>query len=151
MQKAGLDWFHAVFSRRAAPVRPESSGPAAIAALLVRAARANNDYDTLQIAEIDRVTAKRFGLGAWEQVALRREAEALDDTIGDTVHLTRRIKEVVALEDRPGLLRDLWAVILADGKRHDEEDGLMRLVSNLLGLSDRDSALARQAVQRQGS
>lgn len=132
------------------PVKADQPGDAnaPLAALLVRAARANSDYDPQQIAEIDRVTASRFGLSVWECIALRREAEALEETVGDTVHLTRRIKQAVALEDRPALLRDLWSVILADGKRHDEEDGLMRLVSSLLGLSDRDSAFARQEVQQ---
>ncbi len=149
MQQNAFDWMQSLFGRRPPAEQPEISGRAALTALLVRAARANSDYDPRQVAEIDQVTARRFGLSVWEQAALRREAEALDDSTGDTVHLTRRIKEVVALEDRPALLRDLWSVILADGKRHDEEDGLMRLVSNLLGLSDRDSALARQAVQRQ--
>lgn len=148
MQRTGLDWIHAVFSRRATPARPEPSGPVAIAALLVRAARSNSDYDAKQVAEIDRITGARFGLGIWEQVALRKDAEALESIIGDTVHLTRRIKEAVPLEERPALLADLWRVILADGARDHEEDGLMRLVSNLLGLSDRDSAFARQEVLR---
>ncbi len=147
MQQNAFDWMQSLFGRRPPPDRPAITGRLAIAALLVRAARANGDYDPRQKAGIDRVSATRFAVGAWEQVALRREAEALEATIGDTVHLTRRIKDVVALEDRPALLRDLWSVILADGKRHYEEDGLMRLVSNLLGLTDRDSAFARQSVQ----
>jgi uncharacterized tellurite resistance protein B-like protein len=39
-------------------------------------------------------------------------------------------------------------VVLADGAREDEEDALLRLVSSLLGINDRDSALARQRVSR---
>jgi uncharacterized tellurite resistance protein B-like protein len=35
---------------------------------------------------------------------------------------------------------------LADGERTDDEDTVLRLVSHLLGVSDRDSALARQRV-----
>ena len=120
----------------------------ALIALLVRAARASDDYDPRQIAGIDAVIARRFGLGPFEGAALRRKAEAAEARIGDSVHLTRRIKDLVALEDRPAVLRDLWFVILADGQRHEAEDGMMRLVSNLLGLNDRDSALARQSVQR---
>ena len=127
------------------------SGETALVALLVRAARANDDYDKRQVAAIDAVVAQRFGLGPFEIAALRRKAEGLEAATGDTVHLTRAIKEVVALEDRPALLRDLWVVILADGKRHDAENGMMRLVSNLLGLNDRDSAFARQRAERDGS
>ncbi len=36
---------------------------------------------------------------------------------------------------------------MADGARADEEDALMRLISNLLGVNDRDSHLARQRAQ----
>jgi uncharacterized tellurite resistance protein B-like protein len=41
-------------------------------------------------------------------------------------------------------------VALADGVREPEEDALLRLVANLLGINDLDSALARQRVEKQG-
>jgi uncharacterized tellurite resistance protein B-like protein len=40
----------------------------------------------------------------------------------------------------------MWRVVLSDGTRDDDEESMMRLVSNLLGISDVDSALARQRV-----
>ena len=149
MPDKAISWMRGLFAPtpQAAPPRALSDAEALVA-LLVRAARASDDYDPRQIAKIDAVVARRFGLGPFECAALRGKAEAAEARIGDSVHLTRRIKDLVALEDRPALLRDLWAVILADGRRHEAEDGMMRLVSNLLGLNDRDSALARQAVQR---
>ena len=76
-------------------------------------------------------------------------AEGYETTAGDTVHLTRIIKDVVPLDDRSELLVQMWQIILSDDARHDEENGLMRLVSNLLGLADRDSALARQRAAAQ--
>jgi uncharacterized tellurite resistance protein B-like protein len=44
------------------------------------------------------------------------------------------------------VIEALWQVVLADGVREAEEDALLRLVSKLLGVNDRDSALARQRV-----
>jgi uncharacterized tellurite resistance protein B-like protein len=41
-------------------------------------------------------------------------------------------------------------VVLADGVRDPEEDSLLRLVSHMLGIEDRDSALARQRVEARG-
>jgi uncharacterized tellurite resistance protein B-like protein len=41
----------------------------------------------------------------------------------------------------------LWDVALADGIRDAQEEALIRLAANLLGVNDRDSALARQRVQ----
>jgi uncharacterized tellurite resistance protein B-like protein len=46
------------------------------------------------------------------------------------------------------VVRDLWAVVLADGTRDAEENSMMRLLANLLGVNDRDSALARQSVDK---
>jgi uncharacterized tellurite resistance protein B-like protein len=44
------------------------------------------------------------------------------------------------------ILQALWAVALADGNRDADEDALIRLVTRLLGISDKDSAIARQRV-----
>ena len=45
------------------------------------------------------------------------------------------------------MIEALWAVVLADGTRDDAENALLRLVANLLGINDRDSALARQRIE----
>lgn len=42
----------------------------------------------------------------------------------------------------------LWSVALADGERDAQEDRLMRMVATLLGLSDVESAQARQRAER---
>ena len=49
----------------------------AIAAYLVRVARSDGDYASVEIANIDRVLATRFALGDAEADALRKEGEAL--------------------------------------------------------------------------
>jgi len=54
----------------------------------------------------------------------------------------------VAYEDRRAVVEAAWSVVLADGQRADEEDALLRLVASLLGVSDMDSARARQKVAR---
>ena len=136
--------------RRIAGDRPAPLPPAdarlALAALLVRAARINGDYADSQIASIDAVLARRYGLDAAATATLRAEAEVLEGEAPDTVRFTRAIKAVTSWEDRVAELEMLWEVILADGRRDHEEAGFMRLVADLLGFSDRDSALARQRV-----
>ncbi|MEN9062266.1 TerB family tellurite resistance protein [Ponticoccus litoralis] len=118
----------------------------ALTALLVRVARADAHYDASEQARIDRIAANRFGLSPFEASKLRGKAEALEAEAPDTVRFTRAIKDAVPYEDRIGVIEALWQVVLADGQREAEEDALLRLVSNLLGVSDRDSALARQRV-----
>jgi len=118
----------------------------ALAALLVRVARADNDYAPEEKARIDRILAARFDLDGAASAALRAEAEALEAEAPDTVRFTRAIKDAVAYEDRLGVIEALWSVVLADGARDDHEDALLRMVANLLGVNDRDSNLARQRV-----
>ena len=116
----------------------------ALAALMVRVARADDDYDHDEAVRIERVLVQHFGLTHDEAVALRLEAETLEAEAPDTVRFTRALKETVALEDRAGLMAAMWAVALADGVRDADEEALLRLVANLLGLTDVESALARQ-------
>lgn len=122
----------------------------ALAALLVRIARSDGSYDRAEIDRIDRVLAARYGLGPFELASLRAEAERLEAEAPDTVRFTRAIKAAVPHEERAGIVEALWDIALADGARDHEEDAMMRLVAPMLGINDRDSALARQRASRKG-
>ncbi|MDO6798637.1 TerB family tellurite resistance protein [Shimia thalassica] len=118
----------------------------ALCALLVRIARADAHYSDAEAAQIDRVLVGRYGLSPFEATALRREGEEVEETAPDTVRFTRAIKDAVPHDERIGVIEALWQIVLADGARDAEEDSIVRLASNLLGINDRDSALARQRV-----
>ncbi|MEP3332861.1 TerB family tellurite resistance protein [Sedimentitalea sp.] len=120
----------------------------ALTALLVRVARSDNDYSGAEIARIDRITADRYGLSPFEATQLRGQAETLESEAPDTVRFTRAIKDAVPYEDRRSVVQSLWTVVLADGERAQEEDAVLRLVANLLGVSDVDSAMARQHAEK---
>ena len=120
----------------------------ALAALLVRLAKIDHDYDASEIALIDQICAQRFSLSIDEASALRQEAEEIETTVGDTVHLTRLIKDAVPFVDRFALAVDLWRVVLADGSRDHAENSFLRLAVKLIGVNDVDSALARQQAAK---
>ena len=119
----------------------------ALTALLVRIARSDHNYADVEQDRIDRITASRYGLDLGEATLLREQAEAMEAEAPDTVRFTRAIKEAVAYEDRIGVIEALWQVVLADGHRDNSEDAILRLSANLLGVSDIDSAQARQRVE----
>ncbi|WP_347312900.1 TerB family tellurite resistance protein [Defluviimonas sp. SAOS-178_SWC] len=127
---------------------PEPDAQLALAALLVRLARADADYSEPERSRIDRVLSTRYGLSPFETAKLRAGAEALEAEAPDTVRFTRALKDAVPHEDRMSLMQALWSVALADNARDAEEDAVIRLVADLLGISDRDSALARQSVEK---
>jgi len=118
----------------------------AIAALLVRVARSDGDYAIVEMANIDRILATRYALVDADAEALRIEGEALEIEAPDTVRFTRAIRECVAYEERLAVIEALWRIALADGERDAEEDALIRLVASLLGITDVDSAKARQKI-----
>lgn len=126
---------------------PDPDARLALAALLVRIARSDGSYASNEMARIDRVTARRYGLTPFEAAALRAEAETLEAEAPDTVRFTRAIKDGVPYEDRLGVIEALWEIVLVDGKRDDEEDSLLRMIAPMLGVNDRDSNLARLRVE----
>lgn len=143
--------FERLLSGLLAPVParlPEPDARLALAALMVRLARSDGTYAQNEIAQIDRVLACLHGLSPFEAADLRAQAEVLEAEAPDTVRFTRAIKAATETEDRASLLQALWSVALSDGERDAEEDRLLRLVTNLLGLTDVDSALARQRADK---
>ena len=118
----------------------------AIAALLVRVARADDRYTAQEAARIDQILARRRGLDMNEAAERRAAAEMIEGEAPDTVRFTRQIKDRIPLDDRSGVLEAMWEVTYVDGKRTSDEESLVRLVAGLLGINDRDSALIRQRV-----
>jgi len=143
--------FDALLRRLLAPTPerlPDPEAKLALCALLVRIARSDGSYSDAERAQIDAVIGGTFALVPAAAAMTRAEAEVLETEAPDTVRFTRALKEAVAYDDRIALVEGMWRVVLADGERHDGEEALMRLVANLLGISDVDSALARQRAER---
>ena len=120
----------------------------ALAALCVRVAKSDNVYDSSEISSIDTELSQHFSISIADAAVLRDQAEKLEQEAPDTVRFTRAIKEKIELEKRRKILETLWKITLADGKREAEEDSVIRLISSLLGLTDIESARARQKVTK---
>jgi uncharacterized tellurite resistance protein B-like protein len=128
---------------------PDPDARLALAALLVRVARTDGLYAVEEVERIDRVLMQHHQLDPFGAARLRAEAEDLEREAPDTVRFTRALKEAVPLEQRSDLMAALWTVALADGQREAHEDRMLRLVASLLGLTDVESALARQRAERE--
>ncbi|MEO6301184.1 MAG: TerB family tellurite resistance protein [Paracoccaceae bacterium] len=142
-----MSLLRALFSP-APPRLAEPDARLALAALLVRVARSDGIISSDESARIDRILMQRHGLDALGAAALRADAMVIEAEAPDTVRFTRALKSAVPLEDRTSLVEALWAVALSDGQRDEDEDRVLRLVTNLLGLTDVESALARKRAQR---
>ncbi len=124
----------------------DSDARLALGALLVRVARSDNNYDAREVARIDQILSSRYGLTPAKASELRKQCEVLETEAPDTVRFTRAIKDAVPHENRVAVIESLWEVALTDGMRDENEDAVLRLVSDLLGVNDMDRAKARQRV-----
>ncbi|MEE9387573.1 MAG: TerB family tellurite resistance protein [Paracoccaceae bacterium] len=121
----------------------------ALTALLVRIAKSDGDYADVEIELIEQLIGARYGLSASQVDVLRADAEGLEKEAPDTVRFTRAIKNAVPYVDREAVIEALWKIALADGERDAEENALLRLVADLLGINDRDSNIVRRRVEAQ--
>ncbi len=128
---------------------PEDDARLALAVLLVRVGRADDHYTDEERHRTDRILSTRYGLSMDEAAQLRLEAETHEAEVADNVSFTRALKRAVPFEERAHLVEALWEVVMTDRRRDCAEDGFMRLATKLLGVNDRDSALARQRVMAQ--
>jgi uncharacterized tellurite resistance protein B-like protein len=126
---------------------PDDDARLALTALLVRIAKSDGTYGAEEIARIDQITARRYGLNPVTAAQLRARAEVLENEAPDTVRFTRAIKDAVPFDDRAGVVEALWDIVLADGTRDSHEDQLLRLIAPMLGLTDPDSANARRRAE----
>lgn len=116
----------------------------AITALMIRVARSDDDYSKAELNNIISLISARFKLSNDEANELIKEAELVEEQAPDTVRFTKSIKSAIDFDDRIAIIEDLWSVVLTDSFRDTNEDALVRTVVSLLGVSDKDSAFARQ-------
>ena len=118
----------------------------AIATILVRAAKTDNEYTESEQTLIDNLLSNQLNITLEQAQILRIKGEGLEAEINDNVQLTRIIKQDIPYEEREMLIEQLWSVVLDDDYRTPEENKFMRVLTHLFGISDVNSAKARSRV-----
>ena len=118
----------------------------AMAVLLVEAAHMDGDFDADERATIKRLVAARLDLDEADAEALVEAADETARESGDLWRFARILKDRLSHEDKLELMEMLWEVVYADGEVHDYEANLLRRVTGLLYVSDRESGAARKRV-----
>jgi uncharacterized tellurite resistance protein B-like protein len=119
----------------------------AAAALLVEAASLDDRFDAAERARIEALLSSHFGLDQAEAKELLAEGEQASNASVQWQGFTNAIKEGFGPEERIALIEMLWEVAYADGEVHDYEASLIRRVTGLLYVADRDSGEARKRVR----
>jgi uncharacterized tellurite resistance protein B-like protein len=118
----------------------------AVAVLLLEAAHMDDKFGQEEREVIERLLMERFDLSEQESKALTDFSE---ERIGRVVQLhpyTRTCFTRMPPEQRVQLIEMLWEVAYADGVLDAQEDALLRRISNLIYITDRERIHARQRV-----
>jgi len=133
-------------SGRAGAVAADDRGDLAlaVAALLIEAARMDDDFDAAERATIERLLADRFALPPAEVRELVRAAEREVHRSTQVFPFTQRICRDLEPEARAPIIEMMWEVAYADGVLDPHEDILLRRIAGLIAVGDRERVLARQ-------
>ncbi len=119
----------------------------AAAALMVEAAKLDHSFDEVERERIETLLQNHFALQPDEASALLEAGrEASDDSI-QWQSFTRAIKDGFDQTERVAIIEMLWEVAYADGELHDYEASLVRRITGLLYVPDRESGEARKRVR----
>ncbi|MBL4747601.1 MAG: TerB family tellurite resistance protein [Magnetovibrio sp.] len=126
--------------------QPQADLNLAAAALLVEAAVMDGQFDDDERVTITALLKNKFTLADVEVTQLISDAEQTVANANELFTLTRTVKNGFAHEDRVSMIEMLWEVVYADGELHDYESNLVRRLTGLLHVSDRESGDARKRV-----
>ena len=146
MLKSFINLFTKPLGERKTSVADDAA--LALSAIFIRIAKLDGSFDNSEKEKIKKLLKNRFELDDEKTKNMLNMAAKLESQSNDNIQFTKIIKDTIAYEDRFNLLKDAWILVMADGKRTYQEDGFMRLFCSLLGLSDKDNALARQFILR---
>ena len=119
----------------------------AVAALLVHAARSDDDYTNVEEDLIEAILVHLYNLRNEEAATLRKDGEMADEAAVDNFRFGQIIRENLAEESRITVIESLWSVVLSDETRDDDENEMIRKIVKLLDVDPRESVAARQRVE----
>ena len=131
---------------KAAPVATKGADDLqiAVAALLIEAARMDDNFNLEERRAIEHVLMERFDLGVEELRELFVAAERAVRGSTQFFPFTQQIVKNISHEERGQILEMMWQVAYADGVLDPHEDMLLRRIAGLIHVNDRERGLARQ-------
>ena len=117
-----------------------------IAALLIHAAKIDENYEESEKKIIKRALEELSSLSENETEEIMREAEKKEQESNQIIEFTKEIKKN-PMEFRLKIIEILWKIVYSDGSTDSYESNLIRRVCGLLYVSDRDSGEIKLKVK----
>ncbi len=120
----------------------------AIAALLVRTATIDDEFDPSERAKLQALFEQHFGLSSEQAEQLLTQALARESKAVDLFGFTKVITRTSDVDARRAVVGLMWDVVYADGVVHEYESNLVWRAAELIGVSRRDRITLRQEAAR---
>tara|TARA_B100001179_G_scaffold110184_1_gene78605 strand:- start:85 stop:510 length:426 start_codon:yes stop_codon:yes gene_type:complete len=117
-----------------------------VTALLIHAARIDDNYTNVEKEIIKKALISLNAISSNEAEELLEKAEKIEQESNQIVAFTREIKKK-SMEFRLKIIEILWKIVYSDGSSDSYESNLIRRVSGLLYVSDRDSGMIKLKVK----
>ena len=138
--------FKNIFNRKKNNEKKQDSS-ILIAALLIHAARIDNNYTSVEKEIIKKALINLSLIESNNSEKLLIEAEIKERDSNQIIEFTREIKNN-SMEFRLKILEILWKIIYSDGASDNYESNLIRRICGLLYISDKDSGSIKVKVQK---
>ncbi len=110
----------------------------AISTLMIQTAIYDGVFDEQEKSEILELIKKYFNFSEDQKLSLFKIAMKVNDDSNDMQQFTRVLNDNLSEEEKLNIIEMLWKIIISDGHIDDYENALIRKISGLLYISDRD-------------
>ena len=117
-----------------------------IAALLIHAAKIDNNYTDAEKTIIKKALVDLFNITEDNSDQLIKDAEKKEESSNQIVEFTREIKKY-SMESRLKIIEVIWKIVYSDGTNDSYESNLIRRICGLLYVSDKDNGIIKTKVK----
>ena len=110
----------------------------AVVALLISTAKYDGNFDESERLEIHNLIKNYFLLSSESTDDLFKAAEKIENEANDLQQFTRSLNKLLNEEEKLKIIEMIWKIVMADGIIDNYEENLVRRLSGLLYLQDKD-------------
>jgi len=122
----------------------------AISTLMIQTAIYDGIFDEKEKSEILELIKKYFELTEDQKLSLFKIAMKVNDNSNDMQQFTRVLNTNLSEDEKLNIIEMLWKIIISDGHIDDYENALIRKISGLLYISDRDvGRIKKKLIEQQ--
>tara|TARA_B100001105_G_C22385136_1_gene441497 strand:+ start:1511 stop:1954 length:444 start_codon:yes stop_codon:yes gene_type:complete len=122
----------------------------AISTLMIQTAVYDGIFDEKEKSEILELIKKYFELTEDQKLSLFKIAMKVNDNSNDMQQFTRVLNTNLSEDEKLNIIEMLWKIIISDGHIDDYENALIRKISGLLYISDRDvGRIKKKLIEQQ--